>query len=87
MSFNSRWYYRGEGEVLDLFLDIKRKTEDGIQEWHDHHIMTAVEIIQVKNWMTEIGFEVILLDRDFQTIREWDGKGDNVIVLGQRANS
>lgn len=84
MSFNSRWHYRGEGEVLDLFLDIQRKTAYGIQEWNDRHTMTAVEIIQVKNWMTEIGFEVTLLERDFQTIREWDGKSDNVIVVGQK---
>ena len=84
MTFNSRWYYRGEGEVLDLFLDIQRKTEHGIQEWNDRHTMTAVEIIQVKNWMAEIGFEVTLLERDFQTIREWDGKSDNVVVVGQK---
>ena len=82
MSFNSRWYYRGEGEVLDLFLDIERKTEQGTQLWNDHHTMTAVGINQVKNWMIDIGFEVILLERDFQTIREWSGKSANVIVVG-----
>jgi trans-aconitate methyltransferase len=82
LSFNSRWYYRGEGEVLDLFLDIQRKTEKGVQDWNDHHTMTAVEITQVKNWMIEIGFQVTLLERDFQTIMEWGGESANVIVIG-----
>lgn len=84
MSFNSRWHYRGEGEVLDLFLDINRKTEQGVQAWSDHHVMTAVEIVQVKNWMTDLGFQVTLLERDFQTIKEWEGKSSNVIVVGVR---
>jgi len=84
LSFNSRWYYRGEGDVLDLFLDIQRKTKSGVQDWNDHHIMTALEIKQVKNWMTEIGFQVTLLERDFQTIREWGGESANVIVIGQK---
>lgn len=84
MSFNSRWYYRGEGEVLDLFLDIQRNTKQGVQSWNDHHIMTAVAITQVRDWMLDIGFEVTLLERDFNAIREWTGKSDNVIVLAQK---
>ena len=82
LSFNSRWYYRGEGEVLDLFLDIQRKTENGVQDWNDHHTMTAVEIPQVKNWMNDIGFQVTLLERDFQKIKEWNGESANVLVIG-----
>lgn len=84
LSFNSRWFYRGEGDVLDLFLDIQRKTQQSVQNWNDHHIMTAVTVSQVKGWMTEIGFQVTLLERDFQTIREWDGESANVIVIGLR---
>ncbi len=84
LSFNSRWHYRGEGEVLDLYLDIQRKINSGIQNWHDHHIMTAIEVCQVKNWMEDMGFQVTLIERDFQTIREWGGKNSNVIVVGQK---
>ncbi len=84
LSFNSRWNYRGEGEVLDLFLDIHKQTASDFQHWSDHHIMTAVEITEVKRWMTEIGFQVTLLERDFQTMREWGSDSSNVIVVGHK---
>jgi hypothetical protein len=55
-----------------------------VQDWNDHHTLTAVEITQVKSWMIEIGFQVTIVERDFDTIREWAGESANVMVIGQR---
>jgi hypothetical protein len=65
-------------------LDIQRKAVNDVQDWNDHHTVTAVEITQVKSWMIEIGFQVTIVERDFDTIREWAGESANVMVIGQR---
>jgi len=45
--------------------------------------MTVVNISQVQNWMTEVGFELTMLERDFCCFKAWDGKSDNVMIIGK----
>jgi len=80
LSFQSRWHYTGEGDKLDLHLSISLNQ----QTWDDHHTMTAVNISQVQNWMTEIGFELTILERNFSCFKEWDGNSANVMIIGKR---
>ena len=82
LTFQSRWWYSGEGDDLDLYLSITRDNAEGVHTWNDHHHMTAVDITSVKARMTEAGFDVFILDRDYARLCEWDGEGANVIVVG-----
>lgn len=84
LRFQSGWNYRGHGEVLDLDLSIELASKAGMQRWSDHHIMTATTIKDVKSLLQQAGFEVILLEHDFSTLREWDGFSFNVIVVAVR---
>ena len=79
--FQSRWFYKGEGDLLDLHLTIHKKTDATITAWQDHHSMLAMDIQTMKNLLTTIGFEVIVLKRDFSKIEGWDGQEGNVILV------
>ncbi len=94
LTFQSRWWYRGEGDVLDLLLSIERQTTErkidveekaaALQKWNDHHIMTAVEISQISLLMKQIGFDITVFDRNYDVFTEWDGLSSNVIVVGTK---
>jgi ubiquinone/menaquinone biosynthesis C-methylase UbiE len=84
LRFQSGWNYRGHGEVLDLNLSIELAGDAGVQRWSDHHVMTATSIPEVKSLLQQAGFDVILLEHDFSTLREWDGFSFNVVVVAVR---
>lgn len=84
-TFQSGWRYAGCGEGMDLQVSICREDGTGQQRWKDHHTMTATTIAEVRNLMEMAGFEVTVLERDFSLLREWDGKGYNVVMVGRKA--
>lgn len=84
LRFQSGWHYRGQGEVLDLNLSIELAGEAGVQRWSDHHVMTATTIMEARSLLQQIGYDVVLLEHDFSTLREWDGESFNVIVVAVR---
>jgi trans-aconitate methyltransferase len=83
----SGWSYRGQGEVMDLHLSITREAQqhthsvDPKQVWHDQHIMSAVEIAHLNQWLEDIGFETTLLEHDYACLQPWHGRSFNVLVI------
>ncbi|MCP5208497.1 MAG: class I SAM-dependent methyltransferase [Hahellaceae bacterium] len=84
LTFRSRWFYSGQGDVLDLFLSITRESNHETQTWDDHHRMTAITIPNIKQLMQQAGFETTILERDYARLSEWDGKSSNVIMVGTK---
>lgn len=84
LSFQSAWNYRGTGEVLDLNLCITRESPQGTQSWRDHHTMTAITFPQLKQMLTQAGFDVTLLEHDYTTMQTWRGESFNVLVAACR---
>lgn len=83
-TFQSGWKYRGEGEVLDLELSIRRDSPAGPREWRDHHTMTAATLPQLQAMLEQAGFEVAALEHDFTALRPWDGASFNAIFAATR---
>jgi SAM-dependent methyltransferase len=81
LSFKSGWRYRGTGEVLDLNLTIARQSAAGNEQWHDHHVMTALTFPQLQELLERTGFEVTVLGHDYELLRGWDGSSANAIFV------
>ena len=81
LSFQSSWYYRGEGEVLDLTLSIRRESATGSEHWSDHHTMTAVTLPQLMVMLENIGFEVTMLEHDYSVMSAWNRESFNAIFI------
>lgn len=81
LSFQSGWHYRGSGEVLDLNLTIARQAGDEVQRWRDHHTMTALTFPQLQELLERAGFDVHVLEHDYELLRGWDGKSPNAIFV------
>ncbi|MES2623689.1 MAG: class I SAM-dependent methyltransferase [Pseudomonadota bacterium] len=86
LSFQSRWHYRGEGDVLDLRLAINRETSSGNEQWSDHHIMTAVTFPQLLGLLESAGFEVTMLEHDYSVMNKWDGESFNAIFIACKSD-
>jgi len=90
LRFQSGWRYRGHGDVLDLNLSIELASNSdsdnasGKQSWSDHHVMTAITIVDVKSLLQKTGFDVTLLEHDYSRLQEWRGENFNVIVAAIR---
>ncbi|KKO12867.1 class I SAM-dependent DNA methyltransferase [Pseudohongiella sp.] len=82
--FTSGWHYRGQGEVLDLHLCIRRETGDTTQTWHDHHTMTAITLPELEQMLLAHGFEPILLEHDYERLTPWTGESFNAIVVATK---
>ena len=82
--FESGWHYRGRGDVLDLRLTITRDGPDGAQRWEDHHHMSALSFSELAGMLESSGFESTFLEHDYTSMRDWDGKSFNVIVVAGR---
>lgn len=82
LTFRSRWWYSGQGDVLDLFLSITRESGPDSQTWSDHHKMTALDIRDLQRVMDSMGYETFILDRDYSRLCEWNGETFNVIIVG-----
>lgn len=83
-TFHSGWRYAGHGETLDLHVRIEREEGADRQCWEDRHAMTAIGIAEVRDAMAALGFAVTVLERDFATLREWDGAAFNVMMVGAK---
>lgn len=84
LSFQSAWHYRGAGDVLDLNLSITRDSAGAQQRWHDHHTMTATTLPQLMDVLESIGFQLTILEHDYQRMRVWNGDSFNAIVLATK---
>ena len=81
LTFTSGWYYSGQGEDLDLRLSIRRQSAQHTQVWHDRHTMTAITLPALKQQLMATGFEVTLLEHDYDRLMPWDGNSFNAIVV------
>ncbi len=81
LSFRSAWYYRGEGEVLDLTLNIARESAAGTERWGDHHTMTALTFPQIDALLQAAGFVVTVMEHDYSLLKQWDGLSSNAIFV------
>lgn len=86
LSFESGWQYAGSGEVMDLKLSITRNSAEGRQRWQDHHTMTALTLPQLTIMLESIGFELTLLEHDYQVMLPWDGESFNAIVVAAKSS-
>ncbi|MDI1302604.1 MAG: class I SAM-dependent methyltransferase [bacterium] len=86
-TFCSGWRYDGSSESMELQVAIRREDDAGVQDWKDHHPMTAISIEQVRTLMREAGFSITILERDFARLKEWDGKSHNVIMAGMKPHA
>lgn len=84
LSFQSGWHYRGQGDVLDLSLSITRASVAGVENWRDHHTMTAVTLPVLQGMLKETGFDVTLLEHDYQVMAPWDETSFNAIVVAYK---
>ncbi len=85
LSFESGWEYSGEGDVLDLHLRITKASAAGTQSWRDHHIMTAVSLLQMRAMLEETGFHVTLLEHDYRVMYPLGENGFNAIIIALKA--
>jgi ubiquinone/menaquinone biosynthesis C-methylase UbiE len=87
LNFCSGWTYSGQGEVMDLHLSISQQSagdsaqSSGNRVWQDKHIMTAISIDDLTQWLQETGFELTLLEHDYSRLQAWTGESFNIIVV------
>lgn len=84
LRLQSGWYYRGEGEALDLNLEITHTSATGTQHWRDHHTMTALTFAQLESLLLAQGFSVNILEHDYSALQCWGGNSANAIFVACR---
>ena len=84
IEFQSRWFFSGEGDQLDLHIDICDR--DGPKQCHyqEHHLMCAIDIATLQSALLTVGFAVQLFERDFQRLLPWQGKNGNLLVCATK---
>lgn len=87
LRFRSGWQYPGTGELLNLHLHISRESVSGTEHWQDQHRMTALSIPALRQWLQECGFQVELLEHDYETLQPWNGQSHNVLVAAVKARA
>jgi SAM-dependent methyltransferase len=87
LSFQSNWYYRGVGELLDLNLSITRESASGSEQWRDHHSMTALTLPNLRAMLEDIGFEVTVFEHDYAVMTGWNGTSFNAIVVARKPSA
>lgn len=79
-SFQSNWYYPGEGEQQQLQLCIEKTTRGQTETWHDHHPMVALSFVQMRE-LLEPFFEVHAFEHDYSSIQPWRGQSGNALFV------
>lgn len=79
--FTSGWQYSGKGPLMQLSLSIKRQYQNNIQYWQDSHDMSAINIVDIQQYLIELGFEVYIMEHDFSVFTPWQGATFNAIVV------
>lgn len=85
LRFQTRWHYSGEGDDLDLHIDIRETAGESQRHYQEKHSMTAVNIINIRQMLENEGFEVQILEHDFARLREWQGENGNVVFCAVKA--
>lgn len=80
LHFQTRWHYSGGGETLHLHVDIR----DQNQRYYEQHLMSALSIVEVEQELNAIGFDVEILERDFERLIPWHGINGNVIFCASK---
>lgn len=87
LSFQTRWHYKGSGDLLTLYIDIQ-ETRDGQPRTHaEHHTMTAVKVADIRQMLQMIGFDVVVLEHDFTRLAAWQGVNGNVVFCAVKTSS
>jgi len=82
--FYSRWDYPGTGSRQSLQLSIELDSNNQQVYWHDEHPMVAVSIVEVEHMLQSLGFQVTLLERNFEQLIAWQGASFNFLVVAQK---
>jgi len=79
-SFQSNWYYSGEGEQQQLQLSIERTTNGITEHWRDQHAMVALTFAHLQQ-LLERYFEVHILAHDYERIAPWENAAGNAFFV------
>lgn len=79
-SFQSNWYYAGEGEQQQLQLSIERTTNGTTEHWRDQHSMVAITFAHLQQ-LLEPYFEVHILAHDYERIAPWEKAAGNAFFV------
>lgn len=82
--FCPRWFYRGDGRILDLLVDFEIKDGDAHLSLHDHHKMSAVTIDEVCEFVRASDMEPVCLLRQFDRIQEWDRSAKSAVIIARK---
>lgn len=74
--FKPKWIYNKQKNALDL--DIEFRVND--EKIHDHHIMGAFSLDELKSMLEKIGFSVQILEENFDEIKKYKNKKSAVFV-------
>lgn len=85
LRFQTRWHYPGQGDVMNLHLHIRETREQESFHYEESHAMTATKITALKRLLESAGFDVLILEHDFNCLSEWQGTNGNVIFCATRA--
>lgn len=76
LQFQTRWFYPGHGDVMDLHIDIREQQ----RHYSERHQMSALSIMQIQGMLETIGFTVTVLEREFDRLLPWQGVNGNVVI-------
>ena len=79
-TFQSGWYYKGDGEQQKLRLHIEKTDGTNTEAWHDEHPMVAVSFAELLELLSPY-FEVHLLEHDYEKISPLSANTGNALVV------
>ena len=79
-SFQSNWYYAGEGEQQELQLTIDKVTDGKTETWSDQHSMVALTFAHLQQLLSPY-FEVHIFTHDYQKINSWERSTGNAFFV------
>ncbi|OAN11537.1 SAM-dependent methyltransferase [Photobacterium jeanii] len=77
-TFQSGWFYSGDGDKQALKLSIEKSTQEQTQCWQDEHAMVAVNFKQLTALLSPY-FEVHLFEHDYDAIMPWNRRSGNAL--------
>ena len=84
-SFQSSWYYSGEGDQQKLQLCIEKTTNGATEIWNDQHPMVALTFQHLQQLLEPL-FELHIFEHDYQKIAPWQHASGNAIFVGIKNN-
>ncbi len=80
-SFQSNWFYPGQGNEQLLQLQIEKTTGAKTQTWRDQHPMVATSFSQLQAMLAPY-FDIHLFTHDYHCLSPWQAPAGNAIVVG-----